>query len=1137
MAPKKAPPPSSDQKASVPVNTPNLHPCPRCRTKPDHDLKQCKKQIDLLNRTEKEIEELEPKRKVSKKYPAKGWVGLSPAESFFREADFRSWVLSEEGRVARKQTKRQEGNDEHKGMLFHLDLKDLEKRLFPSDKCLRCNAAGHIWPMCTTRVSLDHAQQPYAWPAESTDARFRMERDFKSFVEGAIDPKEHSQFLVSNGESCFLHHFEPVLTLPPGSKPPSQSNYNPDVTDNRAALGHQMVSSADMSAVPSRPGFAESQGGKTVLTNHFIVDLPDDLKLFKYILAGQRDATSPRGRKKEEMERFITESPTLNYCRDDFATDEISLIISTKNLYPESPNPVPSAIMETRTFKKRGDADGRQVNLIFGDCIDINTLKNHVQLPRAFGDNFQPAIQALNILLLKGAAEDAAVDFATFRIGNNRVFRKSGYDPIGPKEHGSLLVCHRGYFSTITPGLGNVLLNLNVATSAFFMPLPLKEFLHHSRRYFGFHNDSDWVSKVDKLLRGVRVWITYDYAHDSQNRKGSTRKHVDPSLRIKTIRGLGLPLSKQTFEKDGKDMTVFKYLSDEYPTKVTHHHAADYSVNLGTQTSPRWYAPSTLHILPYQPFRPKLSADLQSSMINVACKSPDVSKAEIIDEGLRCMALPPPSQGFLARVGVTIHPNLMMVPCREINTPTIINKDANGQRNPVTMKYSTWNMVKRKHLDTPASASIAPVLYIHASFSGINKFHEDFMTLLGGYLRINTSGGFTDFSLPQGHFKRADFHKALTDKRAANAKLVVFIALKDQGYEEFKQVADQIRGIQSLCIRKDKFFKKYMNDNPNPWSNYVGNVSMKLNLKFGGINHEVYGLGQVCTAVKGELPVMVLGADVTHPSPGSVGGLPSIAAVVGSTDKTFGRYGGSLRLQYPEENKKARETIKSDLMESMVKERLEAYKDKNGGRYPEKILYYRDGVGEGQYTQVKEVEISAIRHAFKLCSEKQVAITAVVTTKRHHTRLYPGNGATCKRVNQGNLPMNVTPGTTVESEIVSPDKFDFFLVSHVGIKGTSRPTYYTVIENGMKFDAKGIQDFTNALCYTYVRATMSVSYAPPAYYADRLCERGRVYLRQFFDPSYPGNPNTLKHNITQAWGGTENANPWHSNLNNTMFWM
>jgi len=29
---------------------------------------------------------------------------------------------------------------------------------------------------------------------------------------------------------------------------------------------------------------------------------------------------------------------------------------------------------------------------------------------------------------------------------------------------------------------------------------------------------------------------------------------------------------------------------------------------------------------------------------------------------------------------------------------------------------------------------------------------------------------------------------------------------------------------------------------------------------------------------------------------------------------------------------------------------------------------------------------------------------------------------------------------------------------------------------------------------------MGVSYAPPAYYADRLCERGRCYMRKWFNP-------------------------------------
>lgn len=40
---------------------------------------------------------------------------------------------------------------------------------------------------------------------------------------------------------------------------------------------------------------------------------------------------------------------------------------------------------------------------------------------------------------------------------------------------------------------------------------------------------------------------------------------------------------------------------------------------------------------------------------------------------------------------------------------------------------------------------------------------------------------------------------------------------------------------------------------------------------------------------------MIMGADVTHPTVASPDGMPSIAAVVGSVDKEFGKFLGSMR--------------------------------------------------------------------------------------------------------------------------------------------------------------------------------------------------------------------------------------------------
>jgi eukaryotic translation initiation factor 2C len=81
-----------------------------------------------------------------------------------------------------------------------------------------------------------------------------------------------------------------------------------------------------------------------------------------------------------------------------------------------------------------------------------------------------------------------------------------------------------------------------------------------------------------------------------------------------------------------------------------------------------------------------------------------------------------------------------------------------------------------------------------------------------------------------------------------------------------------------------------------------------------------------------------------------------------------------------------------------------------------------------------------------------------------------------------------------------PHYFDFFLQSHHGLKGTAIPTHYVVIANEIGLGDRELQELTWKMCYTYVRAALGVSYAPPVYYSDRLCDRGRAYMRDFYSP-------------------------------------
>ena len=89
---------------------------------------------------------------------------------------------------------------------------------------------------------------------------------------------------------------------------------------------------------------------------------------------------------------------------------------------------------------------------------------------------------------------------------------------------------------------------------------------------------------------------------------------------------------------------------------------------------------------------------------------------------------------------------------------------------------------------------------------------------------------------------------------------------------------------------------------------------------------------------------------------------------------------------------------------------------------------------------------------------------------------------------------NIPAGTTVDAGITHPTEFDFYLCSHQGIQGTSRPSHYHVLWDDNHFDADELQCLTYQLCHTYVRCTRSVSIPAPAYYAHLVAFRARYHL-------------------------------------------
>lgn len=107
--------------------------------------------------------------------------------------------------------------------------------------------------------------------------------------------------------------------------------------------------------------------------------------------------------------------------------------------------------------------------------------------------------------------------------------------------------------------------------------------------------------------------------------------------------------------------------------------------------------------------------------------------------------------------------------------------------------------------------------------------------------------------------------------------------------------------------------------------------------------------------------------------------------------------------------------------ESMAKSLLTEYR-KATNTIPERIVYLRDGVAEGQFAEVLRIELSGIRQAARAVAGKPVKITVIIVKKRHHTRLFPGSQQ------EGDRNGNVLAGTIVDNGITHPVEFDFCIL-------------------------------------------------------------------------------------------------------------
>ncbi|KAI7996400.1 Protein argonaute 2 [Camellia lanceoleosa] len=358
-------------------------------------------------------------------------------------------------------------------------------------------------------------------------------------------------------------------------------------------------------------------------------------------------------------------------------------------------------------------------------------------------------------------------------------------------------------------------------------------------------------------------------------------------------------------------------------------------------------------------------------------------------------------------------------------------------------------------------------------------------------------------------------HKVVEEasqKRKGQLQLILCVmSARDDGYKYLKWVSETQIGVLTQCCLVGTANKGKDQD--------LANIGLKINCKLGGSNVELNG---PLPGFEGDEHVMFVGADVNHPEAFNAS-CPSIAAVVASVNwPVANRYVARI---CPQEHRKEKIVNFGAMCLDLVNTYAKLNKVK-----PKKIVVFRDGVSEGQFDMVLNEELLDLKNAIYEGNYRPM-ITLVVAQKWHQTRLFLENER------DGGASGNVPPGTVVDTTIVHHLEFDFYLCSHYGNIGTSKPTHYYCLFDENKFTSDKLQKLVYNLCYTFARCTKPVSLVPPMFYADLVAYRGRKYQEVVMEFQPPPSVASSSSSSSSAASLNERFYALHPDVKDTMFFI
>ncbi|KDQ33827.1 hypothetical protein PLEOSDRAFT_21640, partial [Pleurotus ostreatus PC15] len=638
------------------------------------------------------------------------------------------------------------------------------------------------------------------------------------------------------------------------------------------------------------------------------------------------------------------------------------------------------------------------------------------------------------------------------------------YTEIGSRGVGGGFELWRGFFQSVRPSIGRMLINIDISMAAMYksggvLDVALDVLGARDIRVLSFDGRDPRFRKLERYFKKRMITV-----------------HTPAMQGVrKMIYGLEPKAGHYRFNlESGESLTVESYFRGQNKP-VKYPDAFGIIISRPNDDHKQIIPAEFCNVVPGQFYKGKIPEDIQSGAVQKFSTMRPEERLKAIQTG---NAQQYPTNDLIHDGGMTIDFEPLKINGRVLDTPTL----QYGGAQPFNPQNGAWNVVNKK-FHTPERLGVWSVVNFELSIPEqvvenfarslqvcCNKLGEFCHTsCLFAILYLFNLAGMGMNQAVAGTLNQAFGEmRTFMEQHKLKPNHILILAILPQNAAplraDIKYWGDVEAGVLTQCVRETKIFSR---GQPKFNDQYCNNVALKLNARLGGTNSipRSSALEQLKKA-----PYMIMGADVGHPGPG-IAERPSVTSLVFSHDKYASHYVALSRVQPP------RHEIIVDLRE-MVATAVSAFGVKNRAG-PAAIVFFRDGVSEGEYSQVAEKEIPAIQGmaGASVFGRKQAKpkLTFIVVGKRYGCSLYRQRGS-------GLMSGNCPAGFVADTGIQSPFCADFYLLSHSGLLGTSRPSHYIILKDeNFNSNIDDLQSLAFTLCHAYAKATRSVSIPAPVY--------------------------------------------------------